>query len=71
MENPKYCKDCVKMINSKPLPTCGASRSPDMVTGGDKRTCFEERLDGTGRCGTMGNNFTKAGPKPKLKAKSA
>ena len=71
MENPKYCKDCVSMTNSKPMPTCESSKSQDMVTGGKKRTCLVERLDGIGRCGTMGNNFTKAGPKPKLKAKSA
>lgn len=65
MENETYCKDCVSIINTKPLPTCKSSKSHDMVTGGKKRTCLVERLDGLGRCGTMGNNFTKKKPAKK------
>jgi hypothetical protein len=59
MENAKFCKTCVSCINSKPFPTCKSSKSKDMVTGGLYRPCFIERLDGLGRCGTMGNNYTK------------
>jgi len=69
MQNQNYCKECVSFINSKPLPVCESSRFHDLVTGGPKRACMVERLDGIGRCGSMGNNFTKAAPKPKIKAK--
>ena len=57
MDN-KLCKDCNNMMNSKPLPRCKASKYQDLVGGEDKRTCMVERLDGIGRCGSMGNNFT-------------
>lgn len=73
MKNEKYCIDCANIINTKPQPRCEASRFTDMVTGDKKRLCLVERLDGLGRCGTMGNNFSpkppvekkKPGPKPK------
>ncbi len=69
----KYCKDCVSFIDIKPLPACKSSKYNDLVSGYDKRLCLIERLDGIGRCGGAGNNYTaakvpakkKPGPKPK------
>ena len=58
----KFCKDCNNQIQSKPLNRCGASKYQDPVDGEDKRTCLIERIDGIGRCGSMGNNFTPKGP---------
>ena len=69
MQNENYCKDCSHMVKASPLPRCGSSKFHDMVTGDDKRPCLIERLDGIGRCGTMGNNFTKKGPEPKKAVK--
>ena len=54
----KLCKDCTNMLNTKPLPRCNASKYIDPVTGEDKRTCMIERIDGWGRCGILGNNYT-------------
>lgn len=61
------CKDCVNMQNTKPMARCGASKYQDPVTGDDRRTCFVERLDGIGRCGTMANNYSPKKPEPPKK----
>jgi len=61
------CKDCVNMMNTKPLARCSASKYQDPVTGEDKRLCMVERLDGIGRCGTLANNFSPIGEKPPVK----
>ena len=60
--NIKYCKDCANKIQAKPMNRCGASRQTDLVDGEERRTCMIERLDGIGRCGSMGNNFSPKGP---------
>ena len=54
------CKNCSNIINSKPLARCKASKFGDVVDGSERRQCIIERLDGIGRCGTLGNNFTPA-----------
>ena len=53
----KLCKDCANILNVKPLPRCNASKYQDVVDGSEKRTCLIERIDGIGRCGSIGNNF--------------
>ena len=47
---------------NKPFPRCSSSKYIDLVDGADKRLCLIERLDGIGRCGSMGNNFTLKKP---------
>lgn len=66
----KLCIDCNHFVNSKPMPRCNASKFTDLVTGDDKRTCMIERLDGIGRCSSMGNNFQYRGEKPKVVRKN-
>ncbi len=66
---PKFCKNCLHFQKSSHNPYCGASKYPDLVTGNPFRTCFLERLDGIGRCGSMANNHKerkerKEKPKP-------
>lgn len=60
----KLCKDCTHIMDTKPLPKCGASRFKDLVDGTDKRSCLIERIDGIGRCGAMGNNYSVKKPEP-------
>ena len=62
MKNEKLCIDCTNMMNTKPMARCRASKYQDPVTGDDRRTCFVERLDGIGRCGILGNNFSPKTP---------
>lgn len=66
----KSCQDCANILEPKdPLPMCGASKVADVTRGRSHRTCLQERTDGIGTCGLMGNKF-KAG-KPELKGKAA
>lgn len=60
----KFCKDCLYMEKGE---YCAASSRPDLITGRIGRKCNIERLDGIGRCGSLGNNF-KAKPKNNVKS---
>ena len=62
----KFCKDCLHFNKGD---YCGASRTPDLVTGNEHKKCFIERLDGVGRCGSMGNNFKAKAVKPTITLK--
>ena len=61
----KICKTCSYVEKDY---YCGASRHRDLVTGNEHRSCSYERLDGHGRCGSLGNNYREAKP-VKRKAK--
>lgn len=67
MPKQPLCIECNNYIDDKPLPRCKSSRFTDLVSGNERRYCLIERLDGIGRCSSMGNNFAPKGAETKKK----